>query len=140
MENMERRTFIKLLGMVGAAVGLGFRTATIPTTKLPLMTLQATLLESHMDMHEMPGYDGYRHYRGGQQWATWTVELEPKSPWVPRLAEAMQWADRVEIEMPAGNGRYRGTALVTDFVQRYDGKSPVIVNLTSYGPITRTFN
>jgi hypothetical protein len=131
--------------MVGAAVGLGARTATTPTTKLPPTTLQAIQLEAHMDVHPTPGEDGYLHYEGGQQWATWTVELGPKSPWVPRLAEALQNGDLVEIEMPVrdgrfiGGGRYHGTALVTDFMQRHDGKSAVIVNLTSYGPIMRTF-
>lgn len=138
---MERRTFIKLLGVVSAAVGLGAKgrpAKAAPT--LPATTLQATQLDAHMDLLEMPSDDGYRHYEGGQQWATWTVELEPRSPWVPRLANAVDRGDLVEIEMLAGDDRrYKGTALVTDFVQRYDGKSPVRVTLTSHGPVTLTF-
>ncbi len=107
---MERRVFIKLLGIASAAVGLGVkgRPTTAPPT-LPPTTLQAAQLDVQMDSIELPDEDGWRRWAEGQQTATWTVRLEPDSPWV----EQLELGTEIDIELGTmKRGLYRGRAIV----------------------------
>ena len=106
---MERRTFIKLMAVVGGAVA--FRGKDQPRkAPLPPTTLQAIEVTSHQDLLEATSDGGWREHTPGQRWTEWKVQLKPGNPWVRHLSVGTKID--VEVKNEYG-GIYRGRAAVT---------------------------